>query len=129
MHEFSIAQALLRLARRHLPPGSHLRTVCVQAGPLQAIDERALDWAWQAVQAGTACADAHLEIEFLPWQLHCPDCGNRWQAAALDDPCSCGSQRGVPDGGDELVLTSLEVDELNSCDIASAPGGTEPDSR
>lgn len=126
MHEFSIAQALLQVARRHIPPDSHVRAVRVQAGPLQAIDETALEWAWQAVREGTEYADADLEVEFLPWRLRCPDCGNRWQAPALDSPCACGSQQGVPDGGDELLLTSLEIDELSPCDTASAPGVTPP---
>lgn len=109
MHELSIARALLRLANEHRPAGCAAELLRVQVGPLQAIDDEAMQFAWQAASQDTDLARAKLELIMLPWQLQCPDCGRQWEAQSLDTRCQCGSERGVPLGGDELLLESLEV--------------------
>ena len=114
MHELSIAKALIQLADRYRPPGRHVRSLCVQAGPLQAIDESAMRWAWQAATVATDYDGAALQLEFLPWRLRCRDCGRSYECQSWEVDCRCGSGRGIPEGGDELLLTSLEVDEHDS---------------
>ena len=109
MHELSIANALIRLADEYRPPGCQVDALCVRAGPLRAIDPGAMQWAWQAARRGTQYADAALTLEMLPWRLHCADCGRQWNAPAMIDACDCGSSAVAIDGGDELLLVSLEV--------------------
>jgi Zn finger protein HypA/HybF involved in hydrogenase expression len=112
MHELSIADAILDLARRHLPPGCELKSVHVRAGPTRAIDPDAMQLAWQAVLAQEHLTHIDLILEIRPWTIRCPRCGCQWTSTDLARPCTCGHQRGVPIGGDELQLTSIEVDEI-----------------
>ncbi len=109
MHELSLARSLHRLVLEHCPRGQRVKQVLVEAGPLQAIDRTAMGWAWEAVRSGVA-EDAELEIDFAPWNLHCPDCDHTWQADSLDVVCQCGSYGAYPEGGEQFLLTGLEVE-------------------
>lgn len=126
MHEFSIATALLDLVKRHVPPGGRLRRVVIEAGPLQGIDQQAMEWAWRAATDGGELAGSAVQIIFLRWKLHCPACGNEYAADQLDTPCDCGADSGHPVGGDELRLMSLTVDEPELFD-AGAGGRERPE--
>jgi len=111
MHEFSIATALLDLVAKHTPAGTKLRRVVIEAGPLQGIDPDAMTWAWQSVASGGEFEGATIEIEHMPWRLHCDACGSDYTAADFSSRCACGADQSHPVGGDELRLKSLVVDE------------------
>lgn len=111
MHEFSLAKSLLQVAERHRPAGAQVLTLRVQAGPLQAIEEQAMQWAWQAVRQETPFSHAELQLELLPWSLRCLECGREWQAPSWDAPCACGAGCSSPVGGNELLLTEMELQE------------------
>ena len=113
MHEMSIALAIRQLAARYRPAGCRVQAIYVQIGPLQAIDDTAMQWAWEAVSKGTDYEEADLKLESLPWRVRCPNCGHRWQTDLLDSTCICGSRRGIPEAGDELLVTHLDVTEDN----------------
>jgi hydrogenase nickel incorporation protein HypA/HybF len=113
MHEFSIATALLDLVVKHTPPGTKLCSVVVEAGPLQGIDPDAMSWAWQAICSAGPCEGSTIEVQFLPWRLHCDACGREYTAPEMLTRCECGSEQTHPLGGDELRLKSLAVDEEN----------------
>jgi hydrogenase nickel incorporation protein HypA/HybF len=110
MHELSIAEAILDLARRNVPRGSVLKSVRMVAGPMRGIDPECMQLAWQAMGRD----DVVLSMSLLPWQMECSECGRRWQQPELADRCDCGSDRVRPVGGDELKLISIEVDDLDS---------------
>lgn len=111
MHELSIAHALIDLARGHVPEGARVRTVRVRVGPLQAIDDDAMQFAWAAVTEGSTLKDSELLLEWLPWILNCTECGRRWRSENWSAPCTCGSAEVDPTGGDELTLLSIDVDD------------------
>ena len=48
MHEFSIAEAVLDLARNHVPDDAVLETVHVEAGPMRGIEPDALHRVFEA---------------------------------------------------------------------------------
>jgi hydrogenase nickel incorporation protein HypA/HybF len=107
MHEVSIAEAILDLARRNVPDGAVLRSVRISAGPMRGIDRECMEWAWQSLGHDGVT----LELVILPWKLKCTDCSRQWEKPDLEDRCQCGSSRVRPIGGDELQLTSIEVDD------------------
>ncbi|HVT82902.1 MAG TPA: hydrogenase maturation nickel metallochaperone HypA, partial [Phycisphaerae bacterium] len=74
MHELSIAEALLDQVRRHLPPGSRVLTIRVEAGARRCIEEQALNLAWEALTQDTDLANSRLELATLPWTLRCNTC-------------------------------------------------------
>lgn len=75
MHELSIAQELLRLCQQRLPAGQCLGTVRIDVGELAAVEPELLQFAWQAVTAGTPHAAAALAIRWHPARQHCGACG------------------------------------------------------
>jgi hydrogenase nickel incorporation protein HypA/HybF len=111
MHEFSIAQSLIELAKRHVPPGTMLRRLVIEAGPLQGIDPEAMSWAWQAATDSTDLAGSKIELVQLPWRLRCGACGREWTAPELSATCSCGADEAHPVGGADLLLRTLIVDD------------------
>ncbi len=111
MHETSIAQALIDQVRRHTPAG-HIATVArVEAGPYQAINPQALEWAWQIVTAETELAQSKLEFRALPFEMSCPGCGRKWAGADPFELCTCGAEARAA-GLSDLRLVSLEVETL-----------------
>jgi Zn finger protein HypA/HybF involved in hydrogenase expression len=112
MHEMSIAESILEIARRHTPDGQRLIAVSVRAGPLRAIDESAMALAWQATTAGSPAAGCRLDLNLLPWHLRCPECGHHWLNEERFDGCPCGCETPGAIGGDELQLTRIEVEPL-----------------
>ncbi len=111
MHEFSIASALIDLVAKHTPAGTKLRRVVIEAGPLQGIDPDAMSWAWQSITSGGALEGSTIEIQQLPWRLHCDACGSDYRGTEFTSRCACGADQSHPVGGDELRLRSLVVDE------------------
>ncbi len=111
MHELSIASSILDLAMKHTPPGAVLRAVRLRAGPMRGIEPQAMEWAWQANVADTPAQGSRIEVETLPWRLHCPDCGSDFVAEDIYGSCACGCKTPHPISGDELQVVSIEVDE------------------
>jgi len=109
MHELSIAEALVQQVRRHAPPGAKVKQVKLRIGPLRGIEEQAMHWAWSAATADSELAGSQLEMEMLPWPLHCNACNRNWAGKDLYELCSCG-QPATLNGGDELDLTALEIE-------------------
>jgi Zn finger protein HypA/HybF involved in hydrogenase expression len=107
MHELSIAQSVLDLARSHVPDGATLQSVRMVAGPMRCIDPECMQLAWQAISQDQVV----MNLIVLPWKMQCADCGRQWEQAELAQTCACGSARIRPVGGDELQLLSIEVDD------------------
>lgn len=110
MHELSIAESVLELARKHVPAGSLLRKVSIRVGRLRAIDELAMELAWSAVLDGAPEGRVALEMNLLPWKLKCPDCQRVFDAEDYPASCACGGGAAMPIGTDELQLESIDVD-------------------
>ena len=111
MHEFSIAQALLARIEQHAPAGRTVLSVRVRIGPVKAIDPEALLWAWRAATEGTRFDGTRLDFELPPWRMLCPVCGRDWRGDNWFEPCACGCMDVRVEGGDELLLLSITVDD------------------
>jgi hydrogenase nickel incorporation protein HypA/HybF len=114
MHELSIAMSILELARQRTPAGTVLHTVSVRAGPMRGIEQHAMEFASYACTKGTDAGGSTIQVDSLPWRLHCPACRAEFESQELFKPCACGSQVTHPVGGDDLLLTSIEVEERPS---------------
>ncbi len=110
MHELSIADSLMEQVRRHTPGGKRLQTVRLRIGAKQGIDPESLKMAWEVTVARTALAGAKLEVEYLPWQLTCPQCQRKWESPEVFVECQCGCATPLAEGSGELTLLSLDVE-------------------
>lgn len=60
---------------------------------------------------GTACEGAKFNITVSRSMLKCPECGNLFEKKLLDYRCtSCGAEGNPTESGNEVELTSVEVE-------------------
>lgn len=111
VHEFSIAQALAGQVLRYAPAAGRVREVRIRVGALRGIEPESLGMCWEAVTIGTPIAGSVLRVDLRPWSIHCPTCDRTWDSAVPFVTCTCGEPEPLPQGGDELDLVSLTVDE------------------
>jgi hydrogenase nickel incorporation protein HypA/HybF len=113
MHELSIALRLLDLAAQaaQAQGTGRVLAVHVKVGAWSGVVPEALRSAFEVARVGSPLAEARLEIEHVPLELCCPDCGLRRQVEDLTGlPCpDCGQARCEVVGGRELELTALEL--------------------
>lgn len=109
MHELSVAQELLELCTQRVTSAERIDTVRIAVGELASIEPDLLQFAWQAVVAGTPHANAKLVIAWHAARQTCATCGEvaerqpgSWMR--LCPNCACPLR---VEGGDELDL--LEV--------------------
>lgn len=122
MHELSIAQSLIDLARAHLVRSGitdpdHTRVTCVHVriGLLSAVVPEALRTAFNQARIRTPLETATLQIELVPTTVWCAACQAEKKPT---DPrrlrCpDCGQHTPTMRAGLELELTSMEFIEAN----------------
>ena len=113
MHELSIVQSLVTLVEEK-SQGQPVTEVVVRYGPMRGIEPTAMQWAWTETVRNSPLANAKLVLNATPWTLVCPDCKRQWQTDDFEETCTCSSNRAYPAGGNELLLESLEVLEVDN---------------
>ena len=64
------------------------------------------------VNEGTTCEGSVLDIDHVPGELTCDECGARTTMEEMRIMCgACGSSRVTVTGGEELLVTSIELAE------------------
>lgn len=112
MHEFSLAEALLRqVAQVHsLHPDSEVEAVCVQMGPLSGVEPCLLLTAFQHCSAAEYGREIHLEIENVPLSVECEDCGGLATLEKMIFACPhCEGLHLRVLAGDSLMLVSVDL--------------------
>ena len=114
MHELAICQSLLasvqQTAQDH--KAQSVAKITVSIGPLSGVEAALLKRAWTIARAGTLAANASITIKLMPLIVECTLCGHQGAALANRLICEdCGDWRVILISGDEMLLTSLELDE------------------
>jgi hydrogenase nickel incorporation protein HypA/HybF len=115
MHETAVAQSLVEIitqeARsRHAKP---IRAK-MSCGELNAINDEALSFAFEAIAAGTPCEGTTLQIEHKPLQAKCRTCGRVFAIDFLNVKCpDCGGSdfELLPDA--PLLLEAIEFEGID----------------
>ncbi len=115
MHELSLAAEVHRIARGAAEDrgGGALESVTVVVGELAAVEPDLLEFAWQAVVAGSEDEGARLTIEWRPVRQLCSACGEVPERAAgswLRLCPRCNEPLAVS-GGDELEVRTVAFAE------------------
>jgi hydrogenase nickel incorporation protein HypA/HybF len=111
MHELSIADAIVTIARDHAR-GRRVTIVEVQIGHLRQVVPDALRFAFELLTNGTNLEGACLEIDHVAARVGCRSCGATGDADAFPLVCpACGAVDVDVVAGDELHVESLELDD------------------
>lgn len=113
MHEMSLCRALLDVVR-HSPAYTSctkIKTICIQAGALTAIEMDALRFCFLEASKGTKIEGASLIVEYQQGQIYCHDCRQTAAYPRYFQAClNCGGYKLDIIAGEGLVLKSMEVE-------------------
>jgi len=117
MHELSVCLSLLRQVERIARENNAKRVtrISVTLGPLSGVEPDLLRNAYPLAVAGSVAEHAELQIEVSDVVVKCSQCGAESPAKPNRLLCgACGDFRTNLVSGDEMVLKSLELDDLGS---------------
>ncbi len=136
MHELSIADAVVTIASRHAA-GRKVTRVDVRVGHLRQVVPDSLTFAFELITADTELEGAELVIEQVPARVRCRACAAETMLESFPAHCAaCGGLDVEVNGGDELLVDSLELaeeeqleEECRRADSAAWPPELGPGAR
>jgi hydrogenase nickel incorporation protein HypA/HybF len=113
MHEMSIAESILEIvedaARRQ--GFSKVKEVRLEIGALSGVEVDSLSFCLDVVMKNSVAEDARIELERVPGQGWCLQCGISVPVNALYDPCpQCGGYQVQATGGTDMRVKDLLVE-------------------
>jgi hydrogenase nickel incorporation protein HypA/HybF len=113
MHEMSLAEGILQIVEDAAGKQGFARVteVRLEIGALSGVEPDALTFCLEVVFRNSVAEGARLELERLPGQGYCLDCGQTVTVTALYDACpNCGSYQVQATGGTEMRVKDLLVE-------------------
>ena len=115
MHELSIVDSLIEQVDREVRSSGHagrVLNVDLVVGRLSGANADSIRFAFELLAPGTVVASAKLRIAEPSAVCHCHHCGARKEVDDLTARCGqCGSASVTLEGGQELMLTSIELED------------------
>ena len=115
MHEGSIAKGILDTAVAALPrPDAKITKITVIVGVMSGVERECLDLYFAEMSKDTVAQGAALELRRQPAKLVCTSCGQEEpydNTGELAVHCAKCGQNNKLEGGNELYIESMEIDE------------------
>ena len=93
-------------------PGSRVVSVRVRIGEFSGVEPDLLSSAYDDLVQDTPLQDAALDMERVPLEAVCDQCGHQFRIERFHFECDqCGSLRLTLRGGEELLLDSVTLEE------------------
>lgn len=108
MHELAVTQGVVDTIVERLPD-ARITLVRLEIGRLSGVLPDAVRFCFDAVTSGTVVEGASLEIAEPPGRARCRACGSSFDTDDVILLCACGSADVEVVGGDQLLITSVEV--------------------
>ena len=113
MHEMSLCEGVLHVieAEARAQHFRRVRQVCLEVGALACVEPEAMYFSFDAVTRGTLAQGAKLKIVRVAGEAWCLGCACAVSVGRRYEHCpGCGSVLLQLTGGEELKITSLEVE-------------------
>lgn len=113
MHEVSLIENVIALVEQERTRHDFARvtTIRLNVGALGCAEPEALRFCFDAVATGTIAQGARLEINVVPGEGWCADCGSTVPLAERFGACPvCAGARVKMTGGDAMRLAEMEVE-------------------
>lgn len=108
MHELSITQSFVDAVVEQLGDRP-VKAVHVRIGRVSGVEPDVVRFCFERCSAGTPVEGARLEIDEIPGFGTCDVCGADIAVEDLLLGCPCGSLDVHVSGGDDLMVTAVEV--------------------
>ncbi len=126
MHEISIVEALIGQVQQEINRGGHRGRVTrldLVIGRLSGVSVDSIRFAFQLLAPGTVVESAEVHVEQPKAASVCSVCGRRTEIEDLVVQCpACGSDRIHIEGGNELVLQTIDLEDEPDRGLAAGPG-------
>jgi len=113
MHEAMVAENILEtvLAQTKSRVGKVIRVV-ISCGQINALNDEAMQFAFEAAAAGTICQGAQLQIRHIPLKGLCKVCDREFELDLYDPKCpKCGKSDFSIGEDASLLLEEIEFEE------------------
>lgn len=113
MHEMSLAEGILQIIEdAAVRQGfSRVKEIRLEIGALSGVEVDALNFSLETVLRQSVADGARIELEILPGEGFCLDCGQSVPIQALYDSCPlCGGYRVQATAGMEMRVKDLLVE-------------------
>ena len=112
MHELSLCRSIGQIVARHASDRP-VTVVHLKVGALRQVVPDTLVYCWGIVNEGTVCEGSSLDVEQVPAAIECLGCGATTVLEEMRMACgSCGSTSVTITAGEELLVTSIELQEV-----------------
>jgi hydrogenase nickel incorporation protein HypA/HybF len=112
LHEFSIAEDMIRLIERTLGSRKDLLTVTLTVGPLSGISPESLRFCFSEIAGQRGFGSPELLVNITLAAIRCRSCGLEYETSDFQVGCpSCSSVEMDILSGRECTLESVEIEE------------------
>ena len=119
MHELGLCGGIVEAVERRAA-GRRVTRVRVRVGAQHRVVPSAFDQSFALVAQGTVADGAAVDLVVVPVRVRCLDCGHEAEAADALAACpACGGLDLETEGGDELILEAIHVEDAN---VSGPPG-------
>ncbi len=114
MHEMSYMIKFINMAEEAsgAAPSERITSLKVQVGEMTGVLPEFLERYFPDAAAGTKCEGAEFQVEFVPVEVKCKDCGKIFHPSKENGYCcpACGSKEAEFLRGRELELAEVTVE-------------------
>lgn len=110
MHELSITHNIVTIVGE-AAKGRRVKRITLEVGKLSGVMSDAIAFCFDAITKGTALDGTVLHITEIDAAAQCRTCGTEFIASTLFTPCPCGSRDITRLRGEELKITTMELEE------------------
>jgi hydrogenase nickel incorporation protein HypA/HybF len=113
MHEMSLAEGILQIVEDAAAKQGFQRVkeIRLEIGALSGVEPEALSFCLEVALRNSVAEGARVEMETLPGQGYCLECGETVPINALYDACPrCGGYQVQATGGTEMRVKDLLVE-------------------
>ena len=112
----SIARAVIRESG-----GRRVSSVRLRIGALRQVVPDTLIYCWSITSRGPILDDSVLDVDVVPAEIECGDCGTRSELTRFNLSCpGCGGHGVTVVAGEEMLIVSIEVAETSEGPPTSA---------
>lgn len=114
MHEYSIAESLIRLIAGQASQAGRRRVVSARVliGKMTSVVPANLQFYFEMLPKPATMKDMVLSFEEVPLVVRCEECNEKWEPEAPMFLCTkCGSTKVEILSGRELTLQSIEIED------------------